>query len=265
MKNTLHTAAVITAMSVFVAPTFAGPEEEEHFDVWLQIVGDQLVTGAISEDEVPISPVNRVFGAELGEDPDFPFSGDEPGFQLENGTVEPGFAFDFALTTVLGAWNGDGLDDSAETITFAFGPQDVTSGPGPVEGFVWTADELGGFHDHFEITINGDGGDPAVGVYVIGMSIGTVDASLEETPPFYFVLNLGADEEEHDAAIEWVEANLVACIADLDGDGAVGASDLAAVLASWGRCDVCAADLDDDGMVGLSDLAALISAWGACP
>jgi hypothetical protein len=53
-----------------------------------------------------------------------------------------------------------------------------------------------------------------------------------------------------------------ACPADLDDDGSVGASDLAALLSAWGATG--GADLDGDGSVGASDLAALLSAWGPC-
>lgn len=50
---------------------------------------------------------------------------------------------------------------------------------------------------------------------------------------------------------------------DLDGDGAVGASDLAALLAAWGPCaGDCPADLSGDAEVGAQDLASLIAAWG---
>lgn len=45
---------------------------------------------------------------------------------------------------------------------------------------------------------------------------------------------------------------------DLDGDGAVGASDLARLLAAW---DTAAGDLDGDGLTGAADLAALLAAW----
>jgi hypothetical protein len=53
------------------------------------------------------------------------------------------------------------------------------------------------------------------------------------------------------------------CPADLDGDGAVGAPDLANLLGAWGGTG--AADLDGDGVVGPQDLAAMLGAWGACP
>ncbi len=57
----------------------------------------------------------------------------------------------------------------------------------------------------------------------------------------------------------------VLCPGDFDGDGVVGASDLAQLLGSWGPCPGCAADFDFDGVVGASDLAQLLGSWGPCP
>jgi hypothetical protein len=54
------------------------------------------------------------------------------------------------------------------------------------------------------------------------------------------------------------------CPADLNGDRAVDASDLAALLSAWDSTGG-AADIDADGTVGASDLAAMLNAWGACP
>ena len=50
--------------------------------------------------------------------------------------------------------------------------------------------------------------------------------------------------------------------ADLDGDGAVGSSDLGALLAAWGNAGAGGEDLDGDGVVGSSDLGILLAAWG---
>ncbi len=55
-----------------------------------------------------------------------------------------------------------------------------------------------------------------------------------------------------------------ACPADLDGDGAVGAADLAELLGSWGPCAGCPADFDIDGDVDAADLATLLGNWGLC-
>jgi len=53
------------------------------------------------------------------------------------------------------------------------------------------------------------------------------------------------------------------CPEDLDGNGSVGSSDLAALLNAWGTNNATA-DLDGDGTVGSTDLAAILNAWGAC-
>lgn len=51
-------------------------------------------------------------------------------------------------------------------------------------------------------------------------------------------------------------------LGDLDGDGAVGSSDLAILLGAWGPCiGACLADLDGDGAVGPGDVAILLGAW----
>lgn len=65
------------------------------------------------------------------------------------------------------------------------------------------------------------------------------------------------------------------CLADLDGDGNVGAADLALLLGSWGPCPdpcmpgspvtTCAADLSGDCSVEALDLAMLLGGWGPCP
>ncbi len=55
------------------------------------------------------------------------------------------------------------------------------------------------------------------------------------------------------------------CPWDLDGSGSVGASDLLALLVSWGPCKDCPADFDGNGSVGATDLLALLVNWGPCP
>jgi hypothetical protein len=56
------------------------------------------------------------------------------------------------------------------------------------------------------------------------------------------------------------------CPADLDLNGAVGSSDLALLLGSWGSCGIalcsCYADLDYSGDVGSADLSRLLGDWG---
>ena len=54
-------------------------------------------------------------------------------------------------------------------------------------------------------------------------------------------------------------------LADANGDGVVGSTDLSVMLGSWGPCPgACASDLNDDGFVSSADLSLLLGAWGAC-
>jgi len=54
------------------------------------------------------------------------------------------------------------------------------------------------------------------------------------------------------------------CPADLDGDGQVGATDVATLLGQWGAFGG-SADLDGNGEVASADLAIMLGAWGPCP
>jgi hypothetical protein len=54
------------------------------------------------------------------------------------------------------------------------------------------------------------------------------------------------------------------CAADVDGDGVVGAVDLASLLVEWDCAALCTNDLDGDGLVGVLDLNLLLNAWGPC-
>ncbi len=73
------------------------------------------------------------------------------------------------------------------------------------------------------------------------------------------------DDGGFDRGAVWVLSLDGICLWDLDANGSVGASDLLALLASWGPCKGCPADFDGNGTVGASDLLALLANWGPCP
>lgn len=193
---------------------FAGVlrDEEPHFDVLIEVVGGALGTSAIGEDEDPSSivPGARVFGAELGGAPFGPGQGDEPGFQGYD--FPAGVAFTFDIRSALGEWNGSEVVVSGTTMTVAASLADpglpsVTTGGGFVPGFVFTtAGADGRIHQHLELGLNSAPSGGA-GVYVLELQVSA--AGYGTTPAFWFVLNNGASEEAHEAAIEWVEVNLV--------------------------------------------------------
>lgn len=72
----------------------------------------------------------------------------------------------------------------------------------------------------------------------------------------------GGIEVDH---LQFITGGGCAISSDIDGDGQVGAADLALLLGSWGICGggCCSADLDQDGVVGGPDLATLLGAWGS--
>lgn len=202
----------IAALLGVSGAAFAGPIKEPHFDTLIEVLNGNLITSAIEEDEDPSSiiPGARVFGAELGELPFGPGQGDEPGFQGYN--FPQGVAFTFDITAALGEWNGSGFPVSDDTMTVAASLADpnlpnVTTGAGFVPGFVFTtAGADGRIHQHLEFQVNS--GVVGVGsIYLLELQVSA--PTYGTTPSFWFVFNDGASEEAHEAAIEWVELNLV--------------------------------------------------------
>ncbi|MCZ6655413.1 MAG: FG-GAP-like repeat-containing protein, partial [Planctomycetota bacterium] len=69
-----------------------------------------------------------------------------------------------------------------------------------------------------------------------------------------------------DFVVERLACEPMECEADLDGDGSVGAFDLAILLGAWGPVPTPdPPDFDGDGDVDAFDLAILLGAWGSCP
>ena len=211
LKRTLLVGAVFAAAStVQIASAGAIIEEEEHFDVWLQVDTNtnSLFTGSISEDGVPAESFVRVFGAEIGEPPAPAFGSDEPGFQLIDGTLATGYGLTISIVGDLQLWNGGGFSATSTSMDLSWLGNTVNSGSSPA-GLDFEVDALGGFHNHFEMLLLGDGGNPADGVYLLPLQISDQSGVLAATETFYFVMNLNMDETAHDAAIDWVEANII--------------------------------------------------------
>lgn len=72
-------------------------------------------------------------------------------------------------------------------------------------------------------------------------------------------------DANHGTAVQEVSATINACLADVNGDGAVDMDDAFEVLGAWGPCDdACPADVDCNGRVNLTDLAMVFWNWGPC-
>ncbi len=266
MHTVIKSAFVSTlALSAFAFPVVAD-EKEPHSDVWLRIVDGTIVTGSITEGTPgdPIAENERVFATDMGEEPDFPFSAFEPGWQSLPGRDTAGLIFSFSIPGPLLAWDGTGLVTSDHSMVIDFGPESVVAGAGPVSGFEWSTQPSGLMHLHFDFTLAGPLGDPTQGVYVLPIQFAGATPVYAPSETAWIVFNLGEDEEVHDAAIEYTE-RFLACSVDISGDGTVDASDLGVLLGAWGSSE-STSDLNEDGLVDASDLAELLGAWGwNCP
>ncbi len=124
-------------------------------------------------------------------------------------------------------------------------------GPSPAE----LRDLIGLSHDDLVAFYDGSGGGAGVDLAVSGLvAITCVRVSNPGSPAETPAIEIDAFSD--------VSASL-GPPADLDGDGAVGITDLLILLSAWGDCArPCAADLDGDGAVGITDLLILLASWG---
>lgn len=200
----------------------------EHLDVRPYVSGGKIVTGAAELDGAivdPVSDLERVFGVEFGEDdPGQPFFTEDPGFLSEPGAFPGGEgAFvGFNATAGLSYWTGSGFGavPASETLQITFGSQSVNVATAPVAGFdfaVIDGDEA--LHEHLDHELYGsdgnavpastDGIEATAGIYLLELELTTTMTGVSESDPFWIVFNAGGAEVDHEAAIEWVEINLV--------------------------------------------------------
>jgi len=193
-----------TIASAALALASAATAEVVHSDIWAYQVDGTLVTGGWDhETGNVVNPSQRVFEGELGEDPSFPFSGDEPGI----GSNLVGLTLTMNLSPDLGIWNGAGYDlpfSSMGMLTVSYGGQSASTGSGGSFSFLVTS----GLDLHPEFTLSGPGSaDPVNGIYLAMFTLSS--AGLNTSDAFWVVFNLGSSEEEHEAAVEWAETYLV--------------------------------------------------------
>jgi len=197
----LHRSSFIRTASILAVTGVASLGSVAHADgalgdVWISSLNGTLITGGFDHTTgTVINPSQRVFAADFGIDPAFPFSTDEPGFtsDLLGSTVT------INLLQGLGRWNGAGFDAATSSLFASYGGQDATSTAGGSFGFLVTA----GLDLHPEFTLV----DPLDGVYLASFTASSAGYATSES--FYVLFNLGESEIDHDEAIEWVEANLV--------------------------------------------------------
>jgi hypothetical protein len=197
MKTTLAAciaaATLAGAASAGIAPTV--------LDVYLSGVDGRVVTSGFSDaTNTVVAPGQRVFASVLGEDPEFPFSGDEPGIRgaLDDVTVS------LHLLAGLWRWNGAGYDASDAALGVEFGGSAMSTLAGGTIDFFATP----GSHIHPGYTLSGPGGaDPSSGIYLAAFTAGATGLGTSET--FWIVFDLGEGGAAHAAAFAWTQENFV--------------------------------------------------------
>ena len=184
--------------------TFADTEGEEHFDIGVWNDGGVLRAGGWDHDTESLEVANlRVHEAHLGEDPDFPFSIDEPGIggvAADLGLPESA-TLGLNMLSGLRVWNGDGFDTNFSLTMFIdYGPSSINSKTGGLIDFLISDD----YDLHPICSINPDSES---GSYLLEFNVSI--AGFETSDSFWIAFNYGLDDEDFETSVEWVEGNLV--------------------------------------------------------
>ncbi len=205
LRNVVIGAAVCLAPSAVVA---------QHADVLLipDFVNGVVATGAFDDDSGMVLSMNQqVFEAEFGEaDPMNPNFADEPGFRALPGDFDDSYWGFNIIDTVL-VWNGTDFSTvSPYSMTINLGPSPDITSPAAPGGFTAGFDipvGAGGFDDHLNLFLDAPMDGSADGIYLLTLEV--YAEGLGASDPIWFVMNRGLSELEHEAAVDWVNANLV--------------------------------------------------------
>ena len=178
--------------------------DEEHYDIGVWNDNGTLMTGGFDHDTETLAVQNlRVFEAEFGEDPTFPYSTDEPGIggvAADIGLME-GSVIEMNVSAGLGVWNGSGFNyGTANSMTIDYGPTSVDTVTGGTLNFLVTED----FDLHPIWSVNEQA---APGAYLVELTAAMDGYNTSES--FYVVFNLGLDEEAYEESVDWVNDNII--------------------------------------------------------
>jgi hypothetical protein len=201
----------LTALIVCGAAASFALGHGEDADYGLAIIDGVTSVGLGDHDSGTITGFGeRVFAAEMSLVGANWFVG-EPGIFIEEGSLADDTQVGFTLTSALLYWDGTGavnFTQASNAMTLSFGPASVSTAfnNNPVAGFTinYDADQVGGFDEHFDYTIDASAG---AGIYVLANTFSLTGASDSEV--IFTVFNAGLDEALHEEAIEYVESVLV--------------------------------------------------------
>jgi PEP-CTERM motif len=204
--TTFHRLALISTVSSFIVSpaAFAG----ESGDYGVNVENNTLTTW-LADDTTGLIAPERVFATDL-VDLGGVITIDEPGFFAEPGLPIAGAKLGFRITSALGLWDVGGQTFggiSPITMTLdnpLLGSVTTPATNSTVQGPPWVV-PVDGFDFHFDFILNGS----TPGIYLLEMTLFTDATGIADSQKFWTVFNYDLSETEHDAAIDWVEQNLV--------------------------------------------------------
>lgn len=230
-------ASIYSLSSVVLA---SAAMADVHFDISPTLSGGKIVTEGVTHastinpfdgtDSSPTAhnywaPSMRVFGYEMGEDSLFPRSAEDPGINRDHGSylnesgntvsltgtgLASGSVLYFTVTGPLQEWNGSGFDAAggSASLDITYGSARTLTGstsaltPLPVKTFNSTGD----IHLHLDAELSAI---TPVGIYLVPVVLESSTPGVGDSDPFWVVHNFGSTEENHEAAIGYVQANYV--------------------------------------------------------
>lgn len=195
------------------------------------IHNDKIITRALFGDgpyDDAVAPAQRVFEMpmalrDLGDANDgwyaqpnasFPFTG--PGIATALGGFDTGSVLSLTYGDGLAIWDGMGFVDPGDEQMerFRSAVNIITSDAGPFDSFDFPAVTNTG-DEHFGVNTRllGDGISPDTasddGVYLLTLVLETDQPGVEASDPFYFLLNKNGSQQDADAALAYVNTNIV--------------------------------------------------------
>lgn len=259
--------ASLLALTLLAAPSTAEAQLHQG-DIIIGLVDDQIATGVPGDFE-PIFG-ERVFATEFTVF--LPNWTDMPGFDSLPGAFPPNTQLGFDIQAALRVW--DEIEEHFHTIpvegmrinkgaAFVITPIVDQIEPGYVFG---AANSSGKFHEHVGYELLAPSSD---GIYLLELTLWSTNPAIEDSLSFWILFNKNRDQQMVEEAAQWVRDNLIdaGIPGDINGDGCVDHSDLAALLSAWGTVPGDPnwnpdADLTGDGTVAHADLALLLANWG---
>ncbi|HEV7300827.1 MAG TPA: PEP-CTERM sorting domain-containing protein [Tepidisphaeraceae bacterium] len=164
------------------------------------------------EDNAIVTHGARVFEGELST---VTASTSSPGFDSEDGTFAPNTPVTLTLLSGLDAWDSatstfvspGSLGSVAEGLQIYNGNVSVlpdainTAGGGNT--LTVNTNGAGSWHEHFTFSLEAPGSaTPDIGVYRIELGLSTTQSGVDDSLPFWIVLNYGDSEFNHEAAVD---------------------------------------------------------------